>query len=444
MSVLIALGGGIENVPVIQRAKALGCTVLVVDGNAEAPGMLIADVPVLASCYHIEQVLPALGYALRRSGLMPDGVICAGVDAPNVAAVVASAYRLPGLTPEAARLSVDKVEQWHKLSGAGLPMPDGSATFYGTVDLPGVGVVPLDLNPYDLERWGDVVIKPSDSRGGRGVQRLKLRPDPNDEHEAVFSACAYARQFSTSGKLLGQKFLDGPQLSTESIVGDGRILFTAIALRNYDRPDLLPALVENGFDMPHGDAALLAEVNDVITRGCAALGWRTLTVKADLIIHDGHVVILELAARLSGGFLSTHGTRLAYGYDFIGDAIRIALGQPVYVAHSMATAQHVAQRYLFPEPGDIGRRVVALKPTLGYESISVAAVGLNFPLLGDFIQAVDADFWTYAVRPGDVLRPVVSHGERLGQAIATGSTPEQARMRAEAAVAAMKGAIVLK
>ena len=46
-----------------------------------------------------------------------------------------------------------------------------------------------------------------------------------------------------------------------------------------------------------------------------------------------------------------------------------------------------------------------------------------------------------AVAPGHVIRPVTDHAARLGQAIAVGATPEQARARASAAVKAMREGI---
>ena len=442
MSNLICLGAGIENAPVLSRARELGHTVIAVDGNPDAPGFTHAAVRVVASCYHTEQVLPALGYALNTAGLTPDGVLCAGVDAPHVAAAVASAYPqgarsrgLPGLTPEAARLSQDKLAQKTALHAAGLPVP----RFQDVRD----GI------PY---RRYPLVIKPMDSRGARGVVRLERETYLWDKQYTQ------AKAASPTGRVMVEEYLPGPQLSTESIVVDGRVLFTAVALRNYARlAEFAPHIIEDGFDMPYGDTALVAEVDSVIESGCAALGWKTLTVKADLIIHDGRVVILELAARLSGGFLSTHGTALAYHYPLVDVAIHLALNEwPKFVvgapqrldgATLKPIPDFVCQRYVFPEPGDIGRRVVNV-PRIIFEYPPDGACLLqqisDKPPMTFAKDLIGIRHATYAVRPGDVLRPVTDHGARLGQAIATGSTPEQARERAEQAVKAMRAAIILE
>ena len=424
MANLICLGVGIENAPILARARALGHTVIAVDGNPDAPGFAHAAVRVVASCYHTEQVLPALGYALNTAGLKPDGVLCAGVDAPHVAAAVASAYGLPGLTPEAARLSVDKIAQKWALNAVGLPVPR-----FGELEEGGYLTF--------ASRHPDKVLKPVDSRGARGVQLMRF--GESDKFGVMLDAAIKA---SPTGRVMAEEYLPGPQLSTESAVIDGKVLFTAVALRNYDRlAEFAPAILEDGIDnwMPAHDATglwrdnLLREIDDLITRACAALNWRNLTVKGDLIIHGNKPVILELAARLSGGFFSTHFIPLAFGVPIVDYAIHLALGETVE-APTWGHKQFVCQRYIFPAPGDIGRRVVSVPKIQCY---------CDGPL-DDDAYIVDAGFATYAVRPGDVLRPVTDHGARLGQAIATGSTPEQARERAEAAVKAMQAALVLE
>jgi biotin carboxylase len=406
MSTLICLGAGLEGLPILKRAKAMGHRLVVVDGNPDAPGMALGDMRVWASCYDAHAVLAAL--ESEFGGFHFDGVLCCAVDAPHVAAAVAAAFHLPGLTPERAALSVDKLAQKRALSAAGLPVPNCYE----------VG------NAYIRDDFQ--VIKPADSRGARGVALLMKDADWPAYYQA-------AKDASPTGRVVIEEYLPGPQLSTESIVVDGRVLFTAVALRNYDRlSEFAPHIVEDGFVEPSPDHTAWERSDDGLWRlaqgrihtllesACAALGWYQQgggVVKGDLVVCDGQPVIIELAARLSGGFLCL-AHAWTYGVDFIGAAVRMALGES-FTFRPMPLS-FCAQRYVFPAPGDIGRRVSHIEPV-----------------------AVDAEHHTYAVRPGDVLRPVTDHGARLGQAIATGATPEQARAHAEQAVAAMKAALVL-
>jgi hypothetical protein len=49
-------------------------------------------------------------------------------------------------------------------------------------------------------------------------------------------------------------------------------------------------------------------------------------IKGDIVVHKGEPYVIELAARLSGGFFCTREIPLNTGVDFIGAAIKIALG----------------------------------------------------------------------------------------------------------------------
>ena len=78
------------------------------------------------------------------------------------------------------------------------------------------------------------------------------------------------------------------------------------------------------------------------------------TVKGDIVIHDGEPYVIELAARLSGGFFCTREIPLNTGVDFIGAAIKIALGESVSEAEmTPSRSVPVVQRYSFPKPGTV-------------------------------------------------------------------------------------------
>ena len=419
MSVIVCLGAGVEGLPILARAKALGCRLVVVDGNPQAPGFALADVAVVASCYDAAATVDAINL-----GYHPDGVLCCAVDAPNVAAWVAQEFDLPGLTPTQAALSCDKFLQKRALHAAGVPVPQFSEIALTSVK----NVVVIDNSaksdwPLDIS---GLVLKPIDNRGARGVRLFKTPGTIFD------SDVRGARDASPSGRTMVERYLTGPQFSTESLVQDGRILWTGIALRNYDRlEEYAPHIIEDGYDAPNGEDDFRDQIEILLERACRALDWYQTgggVVKGDLVLHDGDLYIIELAARLSGGFLSTHGWPLAYGMPFVDYAIQAALGKPLYVTHGGMRQQYVSQLYVFPKPEWIGRKV---KDTEGAGTFSIETA----------FYPVGCEFSTIAIHEGDTIRPVTDHAARLGQATTVGSTPEQARARASAAVAAMRDGI---
>lgn len=398
---LIALGGSIESLPILRRAKELSHRLIVVDGNPNAAGVALADLYVEANCYNATHTV----FALNRAQQKYDGVMCAAIDAPHVAAAVSAAFGLPGLSVEAAALGADKVAQVLALSRADIPVP----RFFEPRD------------GFELD-FGDWVVKPVDSRGARGVIRCNGK--------GIEQSFDHARSQSPTGRVMVEEWLDGPQLSTESLVQDGKVLFTAVGLRNYARlNEFAPAVVEDGFDEPYevinirfGFPSKTNAVNVLIEQSCAALGWFQSgggVVKGDLVIHNGQLHVIELAPRLSGGlFCAAH--ELAYGVDFIGAAIELALGYTIDDRKSYAR-QFVSQRYIFPTASDIGKRITA------QEENDYGAV-----------------FAHYSKPIGHVIQPVTAHPDRLGQALCVGATPQEARERAEQAVKEMYGAMVIE
>lgn len=448
MANVICLGGGLEGLPILQRVKALGHRLVVVDGNAHALGFALADYTVLASCYDVAQTLEGLMRDDRLYPVRPDAVLCCAIDAPQVAAAVAAHYGLPGLGVEAAAVSADKVAQKTALHLAGLPVPD-----FAKFDLADIHDCRRGLEMLMFGWNGRAVIKPVDSRGARGVV---LATEDTD----LAAALAGAARLSPTGRVAAEEYIPGSQLSTESIVQDGRVLFTMIGTRNYaefQRGDFGPHPVENGFDAPtptfpvwFGDQTVwqpLAQAIDVLlASACKALGWTGgLTVKGDWIIDGtyGKLYILELAARLSGGFFGSHGAPLAYGVDLVGAAVRLALGERVETP-AVTTGQFVCQRYVFPDAGDVGRRVARVPDTIKADGSHWLPWQAEAISRNPWAVALDAEYATYAIHAGDPIRPVTDHGARWGQVICTGATPEEARARAEAAVAKMKAVVVLE
>ncbi len=176
--------------------------------------------------------------------------------------------------------------------------------------------------------------------------------------------------------------------------------------------------MEDGFDSPY-DAP---DVDELIERACLALDWYQSgggVVKGDLVIYKEKLHVIELAPRLSGGlFCAAH--ELAYGVDFIGAAINMALGYTAEMPKPYSR-QFVSQRYIFPSAQDIGKRIAA------QEERDYGAV-----------------FAHYSKPIGHIIAPVTSHPDRLGQALCVGATAQEARERAERAVVEMYNGMVIE
>jgi len=385
---ILIVSGGIEAADAARRAKEMGYYVVVSDRDPQAPGFAFADSCLIADVYGADETAAAAERYNRKIRKI-DGVICVAADAPLTVATVAARLGLPAISLESAALACDKLAMKERFLAAGVPVP-----WFSPV------ATPQALARIAIQRGGNLVIKPVDSRGSRGVQRIA-------QVEDLDRAFMLARSHSPSERVMVEQYLSGPQVSTESIVVNGRCFTPGFSDRNYEHLELYaPFFIENGGDLPsHLPAETQAKVKDVVARAAAALGITNGTVKGDIVVHKGEAYVIELAARLSGGFFCTREIPLNTGVDFIGSAIKVALGEPVAPEDLEPKAfTPVIQRYAFPKPG----RVIA---------VTGEDKARNVPGIAELV---------ITARPGDIIPPAGDKRPSAAMVLAIGVSREAA------------------
>jgi biotin carboxylase len=397
---LLIVSGGVQAVHGIRRAKELGYRVVVSDLNPEAPGFAVADDHFIASTYDVEQTAKAAAdyhFGVRRI----DGVITIGCDVPLTVATVADRLGLVGIPLEAARLAQDKLAMKRRFAECGVPVP----WFSPVSDAE-------QLRRFARQRDNVLVVKPVDSRGSRGVQRLQ----PGMDIDAAF---ALASTQSPTGRVMAEEYLPGPQISTESVLINGSGFTPGFSDRNYEFLDrYAPFFIENGGDLPsHLDERTQDAVRRTAEAAGRALGVTTGNIKGDIVVSNGKPHVIELAARASGGYFCTREIPLNTGVDFIGAVIKLALGERVDPADLVPRRQTpIVQRYAFPRPGRVVR-------------ISGEDDARRIPGIEEVIVTVS---------PGDIV-PVPTHsGCTAAMVLATGKSVEAARQSATLALEALK------
>ncbi|HEX2590250.1 MAG TPA: ATP-grasp domain-containing protein [Rhizomicrobium sp.] len=397
---ILIVSGGIEAADAARRAKEMGYTVVVSDRDPEAPGFAYADSCIIADVYSPDETAAAAERYNRKVRRI-DGVICVAADAPMTVAAVNERLGLPGISMETAEIACDKLRMKERFAERGVPVP-----WFAEVH------TPQELQRIAVERGSNLVIKPADSRGSRGVQRVAQVQD-------LTKAFMLARSHSPTERVMVEQYLEGPQVSTESVVVNGQCFTPGFSDRNYEYLDrYAPFFIENGGDLPsHLPNDIQTKVKDVVARAAAALGVKNGTVKGDIVVHNGEPYVIELAARLSGGFFCTREIPLNTGVDFIGAAIKVALGEPVDPADLEPKHQHaVIQRYAFPNPGQV-----------------VSVGGDDEARKVDGVSEV-----VITAKPGDVIPPAGDKRPSAAMVLTTGATREAALTAANDALARLK------
>ena len=305
---LIILGAGVMQGPSITLAREMGIETVVVDGDPQAIRASWAD-----RFEHIDlkdkEGIEALARSLQKEGRL-GGIMTAGTDFSATVAWVAQRLGLPGIPYEAALNASDKERMRRRFHAAGIPTPQ----FVVLQDLPG--------RDFSLPFAYPAVVKPVDNMGGRGCRRI-------DSREDLEAAAPDALRFSRSGRVIVEEFLDGPEFSVDALVYQGEIVICGLADRHIFFP---PYFIEMGHTMPASlDAGSADILLEAFKDGVCALGLVGRdsfgAAKGDLKLTSRGPRIGEIAARLSGGYMSGWTYPYASGVEVTRGAILAALGQ---------------------------------------------------------------------------------------------------------------------
>lgn len=389
---VVLLGASQDQLFLYRAARALGLVVVGVDQNPASPGFALADVPLTVSTRAVPALCAALD-GVRARGLRLRGVTTMGSDIPDVVARVAAHLGTPSVSLEAARLATDKLAMKERLRERGVPIPWFAA------------VASAAEARAHLRRRGRLVLKPVDRSGARGVVLL----DPGSDVEALFDA---AREVSFSGRVMVEEFVPGAQISTETVLCDGRAVTPGFADRNYEHLERFrPQIIENGGWVPSRcSPGERRAVEDLVERASRALGIERGVTKGDVVLAADGPRVIEIAARLSGGDFCSGLVPLGTGVDYVTAALRLAIGEtPDLDALAPRFERAVANRYFFPAPG----RLLAVE---GLEELAGA------PWLAKL------ELW---YRPGEVVPPLASHAHRFGVFVVVAEDRARAQERVE-------------
>jgi len=309
---LIILGAGVMQGPVINMAKELGFYAIALDGSSSAPCVSMADQFEqidLKDKEGIEAFARSIQGTTNRLGIMT-----AGTDFSANVAWVAEKLGLPGIPYESALNASDKSRMRECFKKANLPSPDFITI--NAADLPLSPNYPLTTNHYPL------VIKPVDNMGSRGCRRVNSAEELNE-------AAKIAIGFSRSGRAIVEGYMEGPEFSVDAIVYHGEITICGLADRHIFFP---PYFIEMGHTMPTViEEEKQTAILDTFRAGIHALGLAGKenigAAKGDIKLTAKGPMIGEIAARLSGGYMSGWTYPYSSGAFPIKGAILSAMGR---------------------------------------------------------------------------------------------------------------------
>lgn len=368
---------------------ALGWRVVVVDRLLN-PSLRLADVPVSTD---LSRPRNAALLVRERAGSV-DGIVTFNDSGLIAAAELAEALGLPFLSSEVARRAVDKIEQRKAFAAAGLEIPEWRA-----LESP-------DDAADTVAAWGDAIVKPADRAAGAAV----CHATSVDEAVAAYAA---AKRESPTGRVLAERFVEGPEVSVESMAVDG---VQSVICATWKTITHGPAFVELGHSLPFDLGRDERRVFRLARTAAQALGLERGACHAEVKLTPTGPVVLEMNPRVAG--------------DCIVDLIDLAVGVNLYeLVGREALGETLLREQLEPRR----RAAAAIHFRPAEEGVFA---GASSPL-----EASPPDWLvelSVTAEPGQRLSAPSSNGDRIAYAIATAPSEPQARARAAEAVATLE------
>jgi len=373
------IGAGMMQVAAIKKARSMGLKVLAIDQNPNAPGFRFATYKEPVST---KDILGSIRVAKRYK---IDGVLTIGTDRSTTVSAVAEELGLPGIPQDVAYLATNKAKMRQRFKERCVPSPNFRAV--KTIE---EGIDAGEELGYPL------VIKPVDNMGARGVRCVHNK-------EELTSAFDVTRNWSDIGEIIIEEYMEGDELSIDTIVYEGEVYLLTIADRIID---FYPYFVETGHTIPSIlKDECLEDAFRVMKMGITALGIDWGAAKADMKVTKDGCMIGELTARLSGGFHSQATAPLATGMDYIKAVIDLSLGRPLDKRDITPRFNHSAcERGLIPQPGRVAK-------------ISGVDKARRHPGVKEVI---------INVKEGDIISPQIDNMRKAGHVIAALETREEA------------------
>ena len=332
MKNILMIGAGILMVPTVKVAKSMGLHVTVVDQDPNAPAVPYADDLILASTYDYEKIIKEVNSKGWRSRF--HAVFTAGADVEITVAEVAMDLGLPGLPPIVARRCNDKCLMKECLCDHGITTPMSLTVSEESEIMDALGKIGLPA-----------VIKPFDNCGSKGVSKI-------DDKKNVYKAFENAKKFSLDGKIMLESFHEGTTHTVEMIAWEGEYHVASIidTIHGYS-----PYFVELYHINPTRRSD--DDCKKMVDLACAAaktIGIEQGAAKVDIIFAKDGPYVMEMTARLSGGFHCQYTTPLACGTNNIKAAIQISLGCEPCMNDILPNKNECAvSKAMFPDAGVI-------------------------------------------------------------------------------------------
>lgn len=371
----------------IREARAAGLKVLAIDADPNAEGFADADHVLHMELSDHDAVIRAL-HSLDKN--IKGAVSFVSEVGMMLAARIREEFDLPGPRIELCQRLIDKAIQRRIWSEQGVPGPRWAAFRETQEALAAMSKLGFPL-----------IIKPTDSSGSRGVTKIE------SAEEDLQDAVVRAFQFSRSGQVILEEFMDGTEFTVEVFAANGDVHVLAVTEKK--KVEGTRGTVACELATPERPQEVVTRIAEAVVAAFRALGYAEGPGHAEAILkNDGSVGLVEVAGR-GGGFMVFDGfVPTISGINIARLTALQAAGLPV---GEITNWKKSAVLRFFPSRPGVLRKFSGFEQANSIDGVEAAP----------FVQVGDRFHWASV------------DGDRLGYILSCAATPRQAQELADQA-----------
>ncbi len=326
---ILILGAGRQQVPLITAAIGMQLEVHVCSIQGNYPGIEIAP-----NFYEVDISDSIAVFELAKE-IGIHGIITTGTDVClESIGVVVDGLNLPGTCLESSKSCLNKTLMKERFSRFNVPTAS-----YALIESVESGT------EFFNSHSSACVIKPADSSGSRGVNRIERASE-------ILAALVEAQKHSASGEIIIEEWLEGEEFGAQAIIIDGKLKKLML---HSDITTPPPRRIPIGHGCPHpAESDLMPMVWSVVEHAVSALGINNTISNIDFILAKDGPKIIEMTSRMGGTHLpEVCGT--FWGIDMYDTALQIALGIDPVLPPSPLGVPNAIQNLIFDQSGKVVR-----------------------------------------------------------------------------------------
>ncbi len=198
----------------------------------------------------------------------------------------------------------------------------------------------VDQNAIEGLRF-PLIVKPVDCYSSRGVKKV-------ENFDELIPAFEIAKNYSRTGTAIIEEFIDGPELSVDIYVEDGKV--NLLCIRSLDKiPNSEKFIICRGNYPAKISAEAENRVKEVAQKMADAFGLKNTPMLIQMKINDEQIHILEFCARTGGGIKYRLLPKIS-GFDVVKAVLDLTLGEKPHVEMNKLDT-YIVDEFMYCNPG---------------------------------------------------------------------------------------------